>query len=169
MSPRRIRFRPPGIRPSTSIGPLGPFRGRLGLHWVIAPLLVGLGLAVAAWFLLFRPGPGPAASFVPVGSAASFHDGSARGVDLPGVFVGMTGGRLFAVEQEDGCSLAFCGGRYVDCRGAAYGLDGRAAGGVGALDLLPVQVYRNTVYVDPDHPLDRSPAPAPAGVPASCG
>jgi hypothetical protein len=52
---RRFRFRPPGVKPWTRIGPLGPFRGRLGLAWVIAPLVVGAVLLVAAWLLLFRP------------------------------------------------------------------------------------------------------------------
>jgi hypothetical protein len=51
---RRIRFRPPGVKPWTRIGPLGPSRGRLGLAWVIAPLVVGGVLLVAAWLLLLR-------------------------------------------------------------------------------------------------------------------
>ena len=33
---RRLRFRPPGLKPSTKIGTLGPYRGRLGLGWVLA-------------------------------------------------------------------------------------------------------------------------------------
>jgi hypothetical protein len=54
--PRRrpIRFRPPGLKPWTTIGPLGPFRGRLGIAWVIAPLIVGVVLVVAALALLAR-------------------------------------------------------------------------------------------------------------------
>jgi hypothetical protein len=48
---RRFRFRPPGVRPWTRIGSLGPFRGRLGLAWVIAPLVLGVVLIVA--FVLF--------------------------------------------------------------------------------------------------------------------
>ncbi|MBI4261353.1 MAG: hypothetical protein HY658_12395 [Actinobacteria bacterium] len=51
---KRIRFRPPGLKPTTKIGNLGPYRGRLGLAWVIAPLAVGiLILAAGAWLLLF--------------------------------------------------------------------------------------------------------------------
>ncbi|HEX9376412.1 MAG TPA: hypothetical protein VGB19_09265 [Actinomycetota bacterium] len=51
---KRIRFRPPGLKPTTKIGTLGPYRGRLGLGWVIAPIVVGVVLlaAVAAFFLL---------------------------------------------------------------------------------------------------------------------
>jgi hypothetical protein len=50
---RRLRFRPPGLKPTTKIGTLGPYRGRLGLAWVIAPMIVGLLLLIAvAVFLL---------------------------------------------------------------------------------------------------------------------
>lgn len=129
--------------------------------------MLGAILAAFAWLLLFRGGA-PGGSFEPVGPAASFAGGRARTVGIPGVFVGRSAGRLYAVLQEDGCSLAFCSGRYVDCRGVAYGLDGRARSGRGSLDLLPVVVYRGTVYVDPDHPLDRSPAPPPATPASSC-
>jgi hypothetical protein len=53
---RRIRFRPPGLKPTTKIGTLGPYRGRLGLGWVIAPMVVGalLLLAIGVFFLLGR-------------------------------------------------------------------------------------------------------------------
>jgi purine-cytosine permease-like protein len=44
---RRIRFRPPGLKPTTKIGTLGPYRGRLGLGWVVAPMVVGVLLLVA--------------------------------------------------------------------------------------------------------------------------
>jgi hypothetical protein len=137
---------------------------------VIAPLVVGLFLVVAVWFLLFRPSP-PSSTFEPVGPASSFVEGRARAVGLPGVFVGRTGGDLYAVLQDDGCTVTVCGLRYVDCRGAAYGLDGQAAGGGSAgLDLLPLRVYRGTVYVDPGHPVRRSPAPASTtGPPDGCG
>jgi hypothetical protein len=167
MPPRRPRFRPPGVKPWTRIGPLGPFRGRLGLAWVVAPLVLGVVIAGAAWFIVFRGGA-PGGSFEPVGPASSFTEGTARDVGIPGVFVGRTGGRLFAVRQEDGCSLGFCAGRYVDCRGATYGLDGEAPSGAGALDLLPVVISGGQVYVDPDHPVDHTPAPAPAAPAATC-
>ena len=51
---RRIRFRPPGLKPTTKIGTLGPYRGRLGMAWVIAPMVVGALLLIAVGaFLLF--------------------------------------------------------------------------------------------------------------------
>lgn len=50
---RRIRFRPPGVKPGQKIGPLGPFRGRLGIHWVVAPIVLGVVLLVAGWLYFF--------------------------------------------------------------------------------------------------------------------
>ena len=52
--PRRVRFRPPGLKPWTKVGHLGPYRGRLGMGWVIAPLVAGAVILVAGWLLLFR-------------------------------------------------------------------------------------------------------------------
>jgi hypothetical protein len=49
---KRIRFRPPGLKPTTKIGTLGPYRGRLGLAWVIAPILAGLLILVAGYLAL---------------------------------------------------------------------------------------------------------------------
>jgi len=50
----RVRFRPPGVKPWTKIGPLGPFRGRLGLAWVIAPVVLGVLVVVAGLIALAR-------------------------------------------------------------------------------------------------------------------
>jgi hypothetical protein len=52
--PRRLRFRPPGLKPSTKVGHLGPYRGRLGFGWVVAPLVAGIVILVAGWLLLAR-------------------------------------------------------------------------------------------------------------------
>jgi hypothetical protein len=51
---RRIRFRPPGLKPTTKVGTLGPYRGRLGLAWVIAPILAGIVILVAGYLTIFR-------------------------------------------------------------------------------------------------------------------
>lgn len=51
---RKIRFRPPGLKPTTKVGTLGPYRGRLGLAWVIAPLVVGAVILAAGYLLVFR-------------------------------------------------------------------------------------------------------------------
>ena len=47
---KRVRFRPPGLKPTTKVGTLGPYRGRLGLAWVIAPIFAGL-IIVVAWLI----------------------------------------------------------------------------------------------------------------------
>jgi hypothetical protein len=51
---RRVQFRPPGLKPTTKVGPLGPYRGRLGLAWVIAPLVVGILILAAGVFVVIR-------------------------------------------------------------------------------------------------------------------
>jgi hypothetical protein len=51
---KRIQFRPPGLKPTTKVGTLGPYRGRLGLAWVIAPLIAGLVIVVAGILILTR-------------------------------------------------------------------------------------------------------------------
>jgi hypothetical protein len=51
---KRVRFRPPGLKPTTKVGTLGPYRGRLGLPWVIAPLVAGVVILVAGILILTR-------------------------------------------------------------------------------------------------------------------
>jgi hypothetical protein len=51
---KKIQIRPPGLKPTTKVGNLGPYRGRLGLAWVIAPLVAGLLILVAGYFAIFR-------------------------------------------------------------------------------------------------------------------
>jgi hypothetical protein len=54
MARRRIRFRPPGLKPTTKVGTLGPYRGRLGVAWVIAPIVAGLVILLAGYFAIVR-------------------------------------------------------------------------------------------------------------------
>jgi hypothetical protein len=54
MAKRRIRFRPPGLKPTTKVGTLGPYRGRLGVAWVIAPIVAGLVILLAGYFAIVR-------------------------------------------------------------------------------------------------------------------
>jgi hypothetical protein len=51
---KKIQIRPPGLKPTTKVGTLGPYRGRLGLAWVIAPLIAGVLIVLAGYFALFR-------------------------------------------------------------------------------------------------------------------
>jgi len=151
---RRIRFRPPGLKPWTKIGTLGPFRGRLGLQWVVAPLVVGLILVVAVWLLLFRHPGGPGGSFVDVGPQSAYLSGTpvqAAELSEP-VFVVDLGDRFVAVEGEPGCRLEPTSAGFSDCRGVRYGLDGRGQGAAGSARLLPIELARGHLYVDPAHP-----------------
>lgn len=54
MARKRIQFRPPGLKPTTKVGTLGPYRGRLGVAWVIAPLAVGVLILAAGLLVLSR-------------------------------------------------------------------------------------------------------------------
>jgi hypothetical protein len=49
---KKVTFRPPGLKPTTKVGALGPYRGRLGLAWVIAPIVAGMIILVAGFFAL---------------------------------------------------------------------------------------------------------------------
>lgn len=142
------------MKPWTKIGPLGPFRGRLGLAWVIAPLVLGVILLLAVLLLLVRDSA-PGGTFVPAGPE-SFGEGAARPAGVGGAFVARTGGQLFAVAPDPGCPLSGADAGYVDCHGASYALDG--VGVNGALDLLPIRVYKGVVYLDPAHPVGRASA-----------
>jgi hypothetical protein len=54
MARKRLRFRPPGLKPTTKIGTLGPYRGRLGAAWVIAPIVAGAVIVIAGFLMLAR-------------------------------------------------------------------------------------------------------------------
>jgi len=54
MARKKITIRPPGLKPTTKVGTLGPYRGRLGFAWVIAPIVVGLVILIAGYVALFR-------------------------------------------------------------------------------------------------------------------
>jgi hypothetical protein len=54
MARKRFTIRPPGLKPTTKVGTLGPYRGRLGLAWVIAPIVVGVVILVAGYFAIVR-------------------------------------------------------------------------------------------------------------------
>ena len=54
MAKKRMRFRPPGLKPTTKVGTLGPYRGRLGLAWVVAALVAGVVILLAGLLVLTR-------------------------------------------------------------------------------------------------------------------
>jgi hypothetical protein len=51
---KKITIRPPGLKPTTKVGTIGPYRGRLGLAWVIAPIFVGALIVVAGYLAMTR-------------------------------------------------------------------------------------------------------------------
>ena len=51
---KKLQLRPPGLKPTTKDGTLGPYRGRLGLAWVIAPLIAGIIILIAGYVALVR-------------------------------------------------------------------------------------------------------------------
>ena len=51
---RRFQLRPPGLKPTTKVGTLGPYRGRLGFAWIIAPLIAGVAIIVAGYLAFVR-------------------------------------------------------------------------------------------------------------------
>ncbi|MGZ8582629.1 MAG: hypothetical protein ACXWXN_06855 [Actinomycetota bacterium] len=54
MARKKMQIRPPGLKPTTKVGTLGPYRGKLGIAWVIAPLVAGVIILVAGYFALYR-------------------------------------------------------------------------------------------------------------------
>jgi len=54
MARKKVTIRPPGLKPTTKVGTFGPYRSRLGLAWVIAPIAVGALILVAGYLALVR-------------------------------------------------------------------------------------------------------------------
>ncbi len=54
MARKKITIRPPGLKPTTKVGTIGPYRGRLGLAGVIAPIVVGALIVVAGYLAMTR-------------------------------------------------------------------------------------------------------------------
>jgi hypothetical protein len=146
MAGSRIHIRAPGVKTGSTIGPLGPFRGTLGIHWVVGSIAVGLVILLATTWILLRP---PGSPFVKV-ERVTIEDvapGTAREV-LGGIFLGRTGdGRAFAVAEAPGCGLEVVAGGYLDCTEHRYGLDGTDRRG-RTLTVLPLEVHGGAVYID---------------------
>jgi hypothetical protein len=144
---RPIHIRAPGVKSGSTIGPLGPFRGTLGIQWVVASIAVGLVILLVVTYLLFKE---PGAPFEPVEAFTidEVTPGTAREA-FAGVFLGVTeDGRPVAVAEAPGCPLEVVEGGYIDCAERHFGLDGKGRKGL-ALTTLPVEVHRDTIYVDP--------------------
>ena len=144
---RRIHIRPPGVKTGSTIGPLGPFRGTLGVQWVVGSIVAGLVIVLVVTWLLFRAPGGP---FRDVGPLDRFAPGTATEV-LDNVFVTRTeDGEAFAVtSHEPNCPLEVIYRGLEDCAGRKYGFDGGAINEKrSSLPRLPLQVHGGDVYVD---------------------
>jgi hypothetical protein len=160
MSTRRIHVRSPGVKTGQRIGPLGPFRGTLGIQWVVGAIAAGLVIVLIGTWFLFRPPGAPFREVEGIG-LDDVPPGTAREV-LAGVYLGMTeGGRAVAVAEPPNCPLEVADGGYLDCARQRYGLDGKGRKG-RALTVLPIRVHQDVVYIDTsaaDRPAPASPSP----------
>ena len=147
MPARRVHIRAPGVKTGSTIGPLGPFRGTLGIHWVLGSIAVGLVIVLAGSFFLFRE-PGPPFERVEAFTIEQVQPGTSREA-FTGIWLGRTrDGQPFAVAHpDDNCLMEFTGGEYVDCNDETYGLDGRSHKSK-SLTTVPVQVPRGAVYLN---------------------
>lgn len=146
MSTRRIHVRAPGVKTGQRIGPLGPFRGTLGIQWVIGSIAAGLVIVLIGTWFLFRP-PGPPFREVEEIGMEDVAPGTAREV-LAGVYLGTTeGGRAVAVAEPPNCPLEVVEGGYLDCARKRYGLDGKGRKG-RELTVLPIRIHQGVIYID---------------------
>jgi hypothetical protein len=133
------------VKTGSTIGPLGPFRGTLGIHWVVGAIAVGLVLVLAGSWAFLRE-PQPPFEKVEAFTAEELEVGTAREA-FAGVFLGRTSeDRLFAVAEPLNCPLELIPGGYVDCADRRYGLDG--VGHKTSLVRLPIDVHRGAIYID---------------------
>lgn len=149
MTAPRIHLRPPGVKTGARIGPLGPFRGRLGINWVIGSIALALLFVLVATYMWFRAGR-PEGAFRRVGSVEAFAPGAKAREVIGGVWVARgDDGDVFAVADPPNCELTATPRGYIDCANLTYGFDGTPLARGVALMTLPVTVYRGQVYVDP--------------------
>ena len=145
MSTRRVHLRAPGVKTGSTIGPLGPFRGTLGIHWVIGAIAVGLVLVLTgSWFFLREPPPPFEAVEDP--TFEQLELGTPTEV-LAGVYVARTGeDQAFAIAEPENCELEILPNGYLDCADRQYGLDG--VGHKASLLRLPLEIHRGIIYID---------------------
>ena len=145
MTTRRVHLRSPGVKTGSTIGPLGPFRGTLGIHWVIGAIAVGLVLVLmGSWFFLREPPP----PFEVVDDLTfeQLEPGTPTEV-FAGVYIARTTtDQAFAIAEPDNCELEIVTDGYLDCADRKFGLDG--VGRKASLARLPVEIHRGAIYID---------------------
>jgi hypothetical protein len=140
-----VYLRAPGVKTGSTIGPLGPFRGTLGIQWVIGSIVVGLLTLFAVTWTLFREPPPPFEK-VTAFTSEDVEIGTAREA-FAGIYLGRASEeQLFAVAEPVNCPLELVPDGYVDCADRHFGLDG--VGRTTSLHLLPIQVHRGAIYID---------------------
>jgi nitrite reductase/ring-hydroxylating ferredoxin subunit len=128
-------------------------RELLGLGWVIAAVAAGLLLLGAGgWFVRAQLGP-PRPPFVQATTLAEVEAASVAWVeaDEEAVLVVRAGGRVRAFQAPD-AAVIYCpaSGHLEGADGTVWALDGGRLSVHGEpLAALPVEIYRDTVYVDP--------------------
>jgi hypothetical protein len=123
----RLRFRPPGLKPWTKVGTLGPSRQRLGLAWVIAPLVTGIVLLGVGWYAFLRPHP-PGPPWVRVASLDELYERQSIPIS--------SGANLIVVHPAGDATR----------RGASAELQEPCRD-------IPVRIYQQVVYVNPADPM----------------
>jgi len=145
MVTRRVHIRPPGVKTGSTVGPFGPFRGTLGIHWVLGSIAVGLVIVLAGSWFMFRE-PGPPFERVESFTIEDVAPGTAREA-FAGIFLGRSeDGQAFAVLEPPNCPLEVVTDGYVDCAERAYALDG--TGRTSSLSSVPFQIHRDDIYID---------------------
>lgn len=149
MVSRNVHFRAPGVKTGSTIGPLGPFRGTLGIQWAIGAIAVGLITVLAVTWVLFRE-PAPQYQKVEDVTIEDLEVGTAREV-FSGVYLGKAGPeQVFAIREPANCPLELIPDGYLDCADRRYGLDG--IGHKTSLLRLPVELHAGAIYVDTSVP-----------------
>jgi len=145
MATRRVHLRAPGVKTGSTIGPLGPFRGTLGIHWVIGAIAIGLILVLmGSWFFLREP-PAPF-EVVDELTFEQLEPGTPVEV-FAGVYVARTtSDQAFAIAEPENCALEIVPDGYLDCADRRFGLDG--VGRKASLTRLPVEIHRGAIYID---------------------
>lgn len=147
-------------------------RAPLGIQWVIAALVAGLVVLVAALVFFRTTGGPPGPPYEPVGELAELPDLEITTVAGEEVAVLTAGGRPRAFAISDGPEgLRYCPGpnRLVAGDDQVWLPTGRGLGGNLSLDEHPVLIHEGAVYVDVSRTVPGPPASDDPVDPPDCG
>jgi hypothetical protein len=133
-------------------------RAPLGIQWVVASLLTGAVIVVAAAVFLTRAGDAPGDPFVAVGPVEAVED-ARYDSDLEVLLVGAVGRiRAFAVDASDLPVFCVASRQIESPSGRVWHPTGRALDGGDPLVEHPVVVFEGVVHVDPTSTLPPQPS-----------